>query len=272
MIPTSWKTGLPVAVLLIPAVALAADPGAVCEIAGPQTPRDIANKAGNRRATWPLALPSTSMNLCNIHFHVNAEHKGPGFSIDAGRGEHGGFKCNATADLTPAELKDDEPRVGHGGACHGVKSGDTIEVHWVFSSCNVTPGQGLNACSSPSCANPVLRVEAQVFLVVNDAGSVEKSMKFGDFDYSGAPEAGLHQPKALPETSTPVEFRGSTTGPKYTETACSPLQATWSVRPQCAKLSIRSLQEWCAKNIFNENHGHGVRLLVTSPDRLDEIR
>ncbi len=264
--------------VLSTACAWAADNTALaCDIAGPQTPRDIAKKAGKQMPTWPIASAPTSMNLCNIHFHVNAEHKGPDFSIDAGKGEHGGFKCNETTKLKPAELKEGDAHdghggAGHGGACHGVKPGDTIEVHWVFSSCNVGPGEGLGACSSPSCTNPTLRVESQVFLVVNDAGSTSKVMKFGDFDYAGAPKGGLHQPKALPATSTPVVFRGSTTGPKYTETACSPLQATWSVRPKCAKLGIKSLHEWCAKNVFKENHGHGVRQIVTSPARLDQIR
>lgn len=271
---------LAAATVLLPAAASAAETasgsGPACEIAGPQTPRDISSKEGTQPATWPLASGSDQMNLCNIHFHVNAEHKGPGFSIDAGQGEHGGFKCNETTKLTPAELKPDEAHEqghgGHAGACHGVKPGDTIEVHWVFSSCAVAPGEGLGACSSPSCTNPTLRVESQVFLVVNDAASSEKALKFSDFDYSGKAAHGLHQPRALPATSKPVVFRGSTTGPKYSETVCSPLQATWSVRPECAKLSVASLHKWCADNVFKENHGHGVRLLVKSPARLDRIQ
>jgi hypothetical protein len=68
-----------VASLVATTAASAADTGPTCEITGPQMPRDVSNKAGARRASWPLALASTSMNLCNIHFHVNAEHKGPGF-------------------------------------------------------------------------------------------------------------------------------------------------------------------------------------------------
>lgn len=238
--------------------ALAQD---VCEGFGPQTPRDIADKRGTNRQVYPRAPAASAMNLCNIHFHANAEHKGPGFSLFAGKGEHGGFKCNDTPKLTPAELKAPDH-----GACHGIKPGDTIEVHWVHSSCNVAPGAGLEACSSPACANPVLRVEAQVFLVVNDP----KALSFAAFDYGGRAASGLHQAKALPP-GTPVVFAGSTTGPKYTQKVCSPIQATWSVRPACAKIDINSLNAWCAKNVFKEDHAHGVRDLVVAPELLEKI-
>lgn len=236
----------------------------VCQGFGPQTPRDIADKRGSNARVYPRAPEPQTMNLCNVHFHVNAEHKGPGFSLAAGDGEHGGFKCNDTSKLSRAQLKAPEH-----GACHGVKPGDTIEVHWVHSSCDVKPGKGLEACSSATCANPVLRVETQVFLVVNDA----KALDFTAFDYVGKPVKGLHQAKALPSnTGKPVVFGGSTTGPKYTEKACSPIQATWSVRPACARVDINSLNRWCANNVFKEDHGHGVRQLVRSPALLEQIR
>ena len=54
--------------------------------------------------------------------------------------------------------------------------------------------------------------------------------------------------------------------------ACSPLQVTWSVRPQCAKLDINSVGKWCESNEFSEDHAHGVRKLVTSPKLLSEIK
>ena len=62
-----------------------------------------------------------------------------------------------------------------------VSNGDTIEVHWVHTSCDVTPGEGLGSCLSDKCANPELRVEAQVFLVVNDSNALD----FADFAYAG---------------------------------------------------------------------------------------
>ena len=131
----------------------------ICQGYGPQTPRDISMKSGSNPRVFTLAPPASEMNLCNIHTHTNAEHKGPGYTVSAGTGEHGGFKCNETASLTEAELKD--PADGH-GAFHGIKPGDTIEVHWVHTSCDVKPGKGLGSCLSEACANPQLRVEAQV--------------------------------------------------------------------------------------------------------------
>lgn len=143
-----------------------------------------------------------------------------------------------------------------------------IEVHWVYSSCPVKPGQGLGSCLSKEC-NSALRVEAQVFVVVNDSSALD----FTKFDYAGSAAAGLHQPRALPSgTGTPVVFRGSTTGPDYSEPKLSPLQVTWSVRPNCAKVDISSLHRWCQANVFAENHGHGVRPLVTSCKLLDPIQ
>ena len=97
--------------------AVAAD---LCKGFGPQTPRDISSVSGSNARLFSTAPSSEKMNLCNIHFHTNAEHKGPGFSVFAGAGKHGGFQCNATSKLTAAELKD--PTDGH-GACHGVQAG-----------------------------------------------------------------------------------------------------------------------------------------------------
>lgn len=239
----------------------------LCTGFGPQTPRDIALAEGLNARIFTLAPPPGQMNLCNIHSHTNAEHKGPGFSVFAGSGEHGGYQCNETASLSEAELED--PAQGH-GAFHEIKPGDTIEVHWVYSSCDVAPGEGLGSCLSDKCANPELRVEAQAFLVVNDSGALD----FADFAYQNNVVDGLHQPKTLPDgTGDPVVFAGSTTGTKYTEATCSPLQVTWSVRPQCAKIDVNSLYKWAAEgNVFKENHSHGVRQLVTAPELLAPIQ
>ncbi len=244
----------------------AASAETLCKGYGPQTPRDISNVIGTNQQAFNLAPPASKLNLCNIHTHTNAEHKGPGFAVSAGSGEHGGFKCNETASLTDVELSD--PGLG-AGAYHGVKPGDTIEVHWVHTSCAIQPGKGLGACLSDACANPQLRVETQVFLVVNDPNA----LNFMDFAYQGNMSNGLHQAKALPtDTGAPVVFAGSTTGPKYTQEVCSPLQVTWSVRPQCAKLDINSLNVWAAMgNVFEEDHSHGVRQLVTAPELLAPI-
>lgn len=246
------------------AIGQRAEGAEVCQKYGPQAPRDITEKEGTNPRIFSLAPPARALNLCNIHFHANAEHKGPGFAVFAGAGEHGGYQCNDSAKLSKAELTAPEH-----GACHGLKPGDTIEVHWVFTSCDIAPGKGLGACLSEQCSNPALRVEAQVFLVVNDP----KADDFAKYAYAGNVVNGLHQPKALPTgTGKPVLFAGSTTGPSYTQQKCSPLQVTWNVRPACSKIDIQSLNKWCTGNVFAEDHAHGVRQLVTDPSLLARIK
>lgn len=256
------KCAVAAALAMLPVISSAAE---ICTGFGPQTPRDITLTEGANPRVFNLAPPAAEMNLCNIHTHTNAEHKGPGFLVAAGKGEHGGWKCNETSELTASELAD--PFNGH-GPLGGVKPGDTIEVHWVYSTCDVAPGEGLGSCMSASCANPQLRVEAQVFLVVNDPYATD----FRTYDYHGKVLNGLHQPDTLPTyTGEPVVFAGSTTGPKYTQQTCSPLQVTWSVRPSCARVDITSLHAWAEENKFNETHSHGVRQIVTDPALLAPI-
>lgn len=237
-----------------------------CSASGPQTPRDITMREGDNTLEFPWAPAYTEMNLCNIHTHTNAEHKGPDFSVFVGNDKHGGYACNETSSLTKEQLRD--PFDGN-GAYEGVKPGDTIEVHWVHSSCDISPGKGLGSCLSDDCVDPKLRVETQVFILVNDPYALD----FNDYAYNGDVE-GFHQAKAIPSgTGKPVVFRGSTTGPSYTQDTCSPVKVTWSVRPQCAKLNIASLHQWAGKgNVFEEDHSHGVRQLVTKPELLAPIQ
>ena len=236
---------------------------ALCLDMGPQTPRDIADPAGLNADNFALAPPATELNLCNIHTHTNAEHKGPGFSVFVSDAEDGGYACNETADLTPAELEPAE------GAYGGVKPGDTIEVHWVHTSCEATPGVGLGACVPETCESPLLRVEAQVFLVVNDP----EALDFTAMAYGGNMSDDLHQAMMIPsDTGEPVLFRGSTTGPSYDQSTCSPARVTWNVRPQCTRLDINSLHRWAESgNVFEETKSHGVRQLVTAPELLAPI-
>lgn len=235
-----------------------------CEGFGPQTPRDIDSKEGVNSRSFSLAPHYSEMNLCNIHFHNNAEHKAKAFAIFAGEGDSAGYQCDISQSLSESERKKPATDI-----CNGLQSGDTVEVHWVHSSCDVSPGKGLGSCLSPSCANPDLRVETQVFTLVND----DSALDFNDFAYQGNVVDGYHQAKALPKkTGKPVEFTGSTTGPSYTEQVCSPLQVSWSVRPKCAKLDINSLGKWCENNVFQEDHAHGVRKLVINPELLSEIK
>lgn len=241
-----------------------------CTGFGPQTPRDIDSRHGENKIAFSPSPNYEDMNLCNIHFHVNAEHKAKDFSIHA-QGEHGaegGYQCNMSKQLSSAELAPTAEPVCPSE--HGeLKPGDTIEVHWVHSSAPVTPGPTLGACLSDNVKNPDLRVEAQVFTLVNDP----KALDFNSLDYHDKTVNGYKQADAIPgNTGKPVVFTGSTTGPKYNEATCSPLQVTWSVRPNCAKVDINSVAKWCKGNAFKEDHAHGVRKLVTTLSLLSEIK
>ena len=249
----------------------AAAPEAACTGFGPQTPRDIDSAKGTNTRAFALAADYKQMNLCNIHMHENAEHKAKDYSIFAGEGHEGygsGYKCNISKSLSKTELA---PLAKP--ACkseHGdLQPGDTIEVHWVHSSADVKPGKTLGACLSEKNKNPDLRVEAQVFVLVND----KNVLNFNDLGYGGNMVNGFHQARSIPSnTGKPVLFAGSTTGPSYSDSTCSPLQVTWSVRPMCAKLDINSIAKWCESNEFEEDHAHGVRKLVTEPALLSEIK
>jgi hypothetical protein len=236
----------------------------VCKGFGPQAPRDIDSLVGTNKRMYTQSADSSQMNLCNIHFHAQAEHKAKDFSIVVKTNDDfGGYQCNMSSSLTAAEKKPYK-----NNACKDVAPGDTIEMHWVFSSCAVKPGETLGAClSEETCSTPQLRVETQVFTVVND----RSALNFNDFTYDGDVVDGYHQAKAIPQgTGKPVEYLGSTTGPEYND-QCSSIQASWSVRPHCAKVDIASLSKWCESNVFNENYAHGIRELVTNPKLLSEM-
>ncbi len=234
---------------------------------GPQSPRDIDKNNGGNRVAFNAAPNFTEMNLCNIHFHKNAEHKGGEFTKYAGNGDGHGFQSGYlfSGDLSAAELKPIREKVcssKHGG----LSTGDTIEVHYVHSSAQVAPGPTLGSCLNDSIKNPQLRVETQVYVLVND----KNAQDFGNFTQHGL-KNGLHQALNIPtNTGTSIQYAGSTTGPSYNENG-SPFQVTWSVRPKVAKVSIKSVGEWCKGNVFNEDHAHGVRNLVVNPDLLSTI-
>ena len=234
---------------------------------GPQSPRDIDSVTGNNNIAFNTAPAYNKMNLCNIHFHKNAEHKGGEFTKYAGNGDgHGhstGYQYSgqlSKAELTPVNAKVCPSKHGN------LYPGDTIEVHYVHSSAQITPGPTLGACLSDSIKNPQLRVETQVYVLVND----ENANDFIELTKHGKSN-GKHQALNIPNsTGAPVQYAGSTTGPSYNE-AGSPLQVTWSVRPKVLKVNIASVGEWCKGNTFNEDHAHGVRNLLINPDLLSTI-
>ena len=224
---------------------------------GPQSPRDIDHLDGQNKRVFSLAPQATQMNLCNIHFHKNAEHKGGEFTHYAGNGDGKGFNTGFryTGELTKQELKPFEYK--------HLKSGDTIEVHYVYSTADVKPGATLSACISDSIKNPSLRVESQVFVLVNDDNAAD----FNNLT-SYSVKNGYYQAVNIPDdTGKPIEYLGSTTGPIYNDKP-SPFQVTWSVRPKVAKVSISSVAEWLKQNDFSEDHAHGVRNLVVNPQLL----
>lgn len=231
---------------------------------GPQSPRDIDAILGSNQRFFNAAPPSSKMNLCNIHFHKNAEHKGGEFTEYAGNGYGNGFQSGFkyTGKLSKAESKLLSKNVCE-GEHGGLNAGDTVELHYVHTSAQVTPGPTLGACLSESIVNPQLRVETQVMVLVND----KKALNFETLAKHGKVN-GFYQAVNIPSNmGTPVQYAGSTTGPGYNEKG-SPLQVSWSVRPKVAKVNVESIGNWCNGNIFNEDHAHGVRNLVINPDLL----
>ncbi len=228
---------------------------------GPQAPRDLTSAVGENQRSFNDAPAHTEMNLCNIHFHEGAEHRGGSFTTYLGNGDGKGYGTGFGYDgtLTEAELAPLDAPVGSGEKGL-LEPGMTIEVHYVHTTAQVTPGPTLGACLSEALVNPQLRVETQVMVLVNDAAAMD-FVQLASVEEVG----GYWQAPNLPsDTGTPVAYDGSTTGPSYNE-AGSPLQVSWSVRPDVVKVDINSVAAWYADNIFDENHAHGVRNLVMNP-------
>ncbi|MFD1008218.1 MULTISPECIES: delta-class carbonic anhydrase [Oceanisphaera] len=234
---------------------------------GPQSPRNLNTIQGENRVLFNAAPPYSEMNLCNIHFHKNAEHLGGEFSEYAGNGDGKGHASGYrySGALTKAELAPiaGDICVSQNGS---LNAGDTIEVHYVYSTAQVAPGPTLGACFNEAIKNPQLRVEAQVYVLVNDS----QAQDFAELtDISQ--QNGKFQVLNLPvSTGKSVQYAGSTTGPSYNENG-SPFQVSWGVRPQVAKVNVASVGEWCNDNVFEEDYAHGVRNLVTNPDLLSPI-
>ena len=223
--------------------------------AGPQAPRDIDSGWGTNKTLFKTANNIEKMNLCDIHYHWNTEHKSAAYSTFIGieGSEHSGWAIVAPASTNPAERA--EKDIG-GEHPIGVMVGDTIEVHFVHTSCDVNyaelePKNGLNNCVSSICANPQLRVVAQVFKVVAEHADVN------DLDHP------------MKHDDARVVYTGSTTGAKYNNDHCSPFQVTWDVKKTPATISAAGLVEWSHKH---EQHAHGVRELVKRSELLSPIR
>ncbi|RBW47347.1 hypothetical protein DS885_03620 [Psychromonas sp. B3M02] len=228
---------------------------------GPQSPRDIDNITGSNQQLFSFAPSSMEMNLCNIHFHKNAEHKGGDFSRYAGNGDGKGYNTGYqyTGQLTKKELTPTSESLT--AALHNeLFPGDTIEVHYVYSTAKVKPGPTLGSCLSDSIKNPALRVESQVFVLVNDKDALN-FVELTEDTIKGDRAQAINIPD---NSGQPIQYLGSTTGPSYNQQG-SPFQVTWSVRPKTLKVDINTVSEWLNDNKYKENHAHGVRNLVIDP-------
>ena len=208
------------------------------------------------------------MNLCNIHFHEAAEHRGGDFTTYVGNGDgkghESGYRYNGM--LTADELKPLSVRVGlteHGE----LLPGNTIEIHFVHSTAHVKPGPTLASCLSKENGNPQLRVEAVIAVLVNDRKAADFT-KMASLSVVNGYSSASNIPDNL---GKPVIYSGSTTGPSYNDKP-SPLQVTWSVRPKVVKVDILSIAKWLGSNPFKEDHAHGVRNLIVDPALLSRIQ
>ncbi len=235
---------------------------------GPQSPRDLDRSAGQNPLVFSVAPDAKQMNLCNIHLHKNAEHKGGEFTTYAGDGNGHGYDTGYkySGQLTAAEQAPLAEAVC-ASKHNAIQSGDTLEVHYVYSTSLVQPGATLAACVANPVLNPQLRVEGQVIVAVNDDNATD-FMEMTKYAVSDKRTQAINIPT---DTGTPVEYVGSTTGPSYNEQG-SPYKVTWSVRPEVKKVNIKSLGKWCERNVFDEDHAHGVRNLITNPNLLSPIK
>jgi len=234
---------------------------------GPQSPRDISNYVGTNKIVFGAAPRRSEMNLCNIHMHEAAEHRGGDFTSYVGNGDGNGRGTGYkyTGYLRPSELRPLTEKVGLTDSVE-LLPGRTIEIHFVYSTANVKPGPTLAACLSKNTMNPQLRVEAVVAVLVNDRSAVDfaEMAKVSTLNgFSSAPN--------LPDNlGEPVTYAGSTTGPKYNLNP-SPLQVTWKVRPKVVKVDILSVGQWFKSNPFNEVQAQGVRNLILDQALLSPI-
>lgn len=234
---------------------------------GPQSPRDLTLAAGSNPVDFGEAPDVGRMNLCNIHFHHGAEHRGGEFTQYAGNGDGHGYGTGYlyTGTLTDAELAPVDYKIGT-EKYSTLRPGDTIEIHYVHTTARIDPGPTLNSCLDEAIGNPQLSVVGFVYVLVNDDSAA---------DFQQLNEVvlvdGLHHAVNMPQNlGDPTRYHGSSTGPTFNE-AGSPFQVSWSVYPKVLKVSTSSVAAWLSENEFDEDHGHGVRNLVTNPDLLAPI-
>jgi hypothetical protein len=233
---------------------------------GPLSPRDIDKAGGANGRDFEAAPNYRDMNLCNIHIHGAAAHKGSEFTTYAGNGDGRGYGTGFlySGTLTESELADVGIRIGktEQGA---LTSGDTIEVHYVHNTAKVVPGPTLGACLSESILNTQLRVEIQVCVQANDDSALD-FIELTTFDNVDEKYQALN---IASNTGDAVQYAGSTTGPSYNLKG-SQWQVSWSVRAQVTKVNIKTVGQWLESNVFDKDRLHLVRNLIVNPDILSE--
>ena len=114
------------------------------------------------------------MTLANVHYHSPAEHRSQGEFSTPNASEYG-FACDDASEATGtarvvATNGDDVSDARYAFSfCQDVAVGDTIELHWVYSTGAARTGvsDGLSGAFATQ-NNPYVVVRAQVFKITNN--------------------------------------------------------------------------------------------------------
>jgi len=256
----------------------------LCSISGPQAPRDLTTSGSNNDGSFvedgkmypkaPLLSREQMKNLSlvNVHFHLGAEHKADAYQgidlMDLWKSDSNetrpGYVCQ----------KPDEPDIPYEFKhCKGVKEGYTYEVQFVHSSAGYSTEKidhsdppelddGLGgAAHGYGALNPTIGVEAQVFHIHSSApkrGDGANLVK-GFLDSDSNPE----------ERKEVWAYLGSTAGPSFNNTVCSPYQVSWHVDLLCHKIHPADFDDMCKEmkdryGLDDDLSPHGSRELVIS--------
>ena len=240
-----------------------------CRDAREQAPIDVSATAAMgamASETWKRAMVNDvrGMVLVNVHFHVPAEHRSEG-EYSTREVSETGFSCDE--DATPRT--DGEASSDAFAHCENVALGDTVELHWVYSTggergAEISDGLGSAFATQ---RNPLIVVRAQVFRVTNG----------GDGAYDDDAKSLLSGWNASIVTDA-LQYIGSTTGSKYDSIdKCSPYAVTWHVDRKCHDISARKIDEMCGEmkrtySMTEDIRAHESRELVPSRLMTSETR
>lgn len=245
----------------------------LCTEAEVQAPRDLTTTIsgevvqGYKTPKAPVLSPeqTEAMLLTNVHFHKGCEHKTDQCSIDTvtleweasqerAANPRPGFMCPTDVILNRGEPNPFDPYEFQ--YCEGVEVGMTYEVHYVHSSAGVGDlDDGLGqAAGGRGLLNPMVSVQAMMFLIVNDDDPM-----YDDMDLVHGWDHTAH--------GDVVYYMGSTTGTGNDNTYCSPYTVSWHVDRQCHAISAQSFDNMCKEmketyNMSVDLAPHGSRILL----------